>query len=131
MDIHILGNPHIPPLESHTICAFNQKARKLSRLLTELGHTTYFYGMVDDPSPPICTHFIQCLTMKDYANAFDVKLENLPDFNNGDYLTYNHPTLKFKQTAIVNMYNAKVGDAMLPYVSVKNKTTHHIILHLH
>ena len=55
MRFHILGLAHVPAIPERSTCAYSQKTLRLSRMLIELGHEVYFYGV--EGSAPQCTEF--------------------------------------------------------------------------
>lgn len=67
MRFHLLGLSHCPTTKEYSACAFSQKARLLSRMLHEAGHTVYFYGV--EGSEVQCTEFVQVLDRDNWASV--------------------------------------------------------------
>lgn len=57
---HLLGLAHLPTIKEISCCAYTQKNLKLAKMLTDLGHDVYFYGV--EGSQVECKEMIPCLT---------------------------------------------------------------------
>lgn len=68
---HLLGYVHLPASLEYLGCAFTCKAIRLAKMLTELGHTVFYYGCrgekgnVDEYCNSDKLHFVQTHTLKD------------------------------------------------------------------
>jgi glycosyltransferase involved in cell wall biosynthesis len=60
MRFHLLGLSHTRTTKEFSCCAFTQKVRLLSKMLTDLGHTVYHYGT--EGSDPVCTENVTVLS---------------------------------------------------------------------
>ena len=77
----------------NSICAFSQKAKKFSKMMTEIGkHEVFFYGHED--SDVICTHLVPVTFNKDFISIY----KKIPDFKDPAYVAGNND-------AISNLYN--------------------------
>lgn len=65
---HIFSVPHNPSHKDRSACAFAQKARKLSLMLTNLGHEVYHYG--NELSDVVATEHVTVTTKEDMREAY-------------------------------------------------------------
>ena len=89
---HLVSLVHLPQSVKYNSCAFTQKNLKLSKMLTSLGHTVYFYGSegsdVADYVKSDNFHFVQTHTLKDIRQAWgdgDNRFEIGYDWHNTDF----------------------------------------------
>ena len=68
MRLHLLGLAHVPTHRDVSMCAYTQKALKLSKMLTELGHEVIFYG--GEGSDVRCKEFVQCITNEEREQCY-------------------------------------------------------------
>jgi len=66
---HIPGLPHVPTSKNVSACAYSQKIVKLCKMLTDRGHTVYFYGV--EGSDPICTENVTVVSKDFYLKYYD------------------------------------------------------------
>jgi glycosyltransferase involved in cell wall biosynthesis len=59
---HLLGLAHLPTVKEISCCAYTQKNLKLSKMLMDLGHEVFFYGV--EGSEVCCTEMVECLSEK-------------------------------------------------------------------
>jgi len=126
MTFFLLGLAHLPSHSKYTSCAFTTKIRKLSKMLTSLGHTVYYYGssgtditeyVNSDLFHHIVTHTPADIA-KDYGdgqNEFEIgydwtKEQYRHDFNLPEKKT---STMKLYQTAIQHINSIKKPDDIL------------------
>jgi len=123
---HLLGLPHLPQSKKYLSCAFSQKNRKLARMLTDLGHTVYFYGSEGSDVEQYCNSknlkFIQTHTLKDIRgsygegnNLFEIGYDwTSKDFKHDLSVSEKMPvTLKFNANVIEHINKVKKPDHFL------------------
>lgn len=66
--VHLLGFAHIPTRKEFSVCAYTQKALKLSSMLMSMGHEVIFYGA--EGSEVECTEFVQVLDEKTRVETY-------------------------------------------------------------
>jgi glycosyltransferase involved in cell wall biosynthesis len=76
MRFHILGMSHTKTTKEYSCCAFTQKVRVLCRMLTELGHTVYHYGV--EGSDPICTEHVTVLSDEEFKKCHSYDWKTVP-----------------------------------------------------
>jgi glycosyltransferase involved in cell wall biosynthesis len=67
---HYLGMNHLPATATYMSCAYNQKVRKLTRMLANAGHKVYLYGAahtdIDHPN----VEFVPLFTLEDIRDSW-------------------------------------------------------------
>ena len=86
--IHVMSLPHTRINSEYSHCAFTQKAKKLSKMMYDRGHTVYLYGSGED-NHDFCTEYIPIINDKQFDEWFP-KREFL-DWNNAERWTYFNP----------------------------------------
>lgn len=113
---HLISLAHLPQNREMMACAFTQKARKLSAMLTSLGHEVFFYGSEgSDVEEYANCHLVQTHTLKDIAQDYgdgDNRFCIGYDYKNGefrhDFNKERKPsTLKFYDTCIQEIARRK------------------------
>lgn len=123
---HLLGLVHIPQAARYTGCAFTQKNLKLAKMLTDNGHTVFFYGSEGSDVEKHCTgkgriHFIKTHTLsdirKDYGdgdNRFEIGYDYAKGGFRNDFNTEKKPsTAKFYTRVIEHIQKVKRNDDFL------------------
>ena len=67
MRFHVLGVSFAPTNREYSAEGFSQKVRLFCKMMTELGHTVYHYGV--EGSDPICTENINVLSKETYERV--------------------------------------------------------------
>lgn len=114
---HVIGLVHLPCTRDYMGCAFTQKIYKMCQMLTNLGHTVYFYGA--EGSNPPCTEHIVTHSLSDIRkewgdgdNRFEIGYDwKSTQFrhdmnNNGSTETWK----RFNQTVIEEVNKRKKPD---------------------
>ncbi len=65
---HIIYPYFILPNAENTVCAFTQKARKFSKMMTGKGHFVYFYG--HEKTQVECNELVAVLSEQDFITAY-------------------------------------------------------------
>ncbi|OPZ92217.1 MAG: Glycogen synthase [Firmicutes bacterium ADurb.Bin419] len=97
MVFHIPGLAHTVTNDSYLSCAFTQKCKKLSKMLTEMGHTVYHYGC--ESSDPVCTENVEIVTLEEKEKFY-------PPFSGEQLWEYNVNDDFYK------LYNNRAADAI-------------------
>lgn len=116
---HFLGLTHLPVAERFPGCAFTQKIWKLSKMLTEAGHTVYVYGI--EGGDPICTEYVEVLSLNDIRdeygvgdNRFELGYDHTSSFFKHNFdPPYNKASQKFFMNAIEEINKRKKDDHFL------------------
>ena len=67
MRFHVLGVSFAPTNREYSCDGFSQKVRLFCKMMTELGHTVYHYGI--EGSNPICTENIDVVSRETYEKV--------------------------------------------------------------
>lgn len=122
---HLVSLVHLPQSVKYNSCAFTQKNLKLSKMLTSLGHTVYFYGSegsdVADYVKSDNFHFVQTHTLKDIRQAWgdgDNRFEIGYDWHSTDFrhdfnTDKKEVTKKFYANCIEEINKRKQSDHFL------------------
>lgn len=124
---HLLSLAHLPQSKTYMSCAFTQKNRKLAKMLTDLGHTVFFYGSEGSDVLDYAGHgkgqliFVQTHTLddirKDYGdgdNRFEIGYNwTTQDFRHDFNADKKPSTQKFAHTAIEAINKLKKDDDFL------------------
>ena len=86
--IHIMSLPHTRINSDYSHCAFTQKAKKLSKMLHDRGHTVYLYGSGEDQHD-FCTEYIPIINDKQFNEWFPNR--EVLDWNNPERWAYFNP----------------------------------------
>jgi glycosyltransferase involved in cell wall biosynthesis len=116
---HFLGLTHLPVSERFPGCAFTQKVWKLSKMLTEAGHTVYVYGV--EGGDPVCTEYVKVLDLNDIRdeygvgdNRFELGYDHTSSFFKHNFdPPYNKASQKFFKNAIKEINKRKADDHFL------------------
>ena len=85
MRFHVLGVSFAPTNKDYSCDGFSQKVRLFCKMMTELGHTVYHYGI--EGSNPICTENIDVVSIETYEKvhkAYDYKEKGFLYFSETD-----------------------------------------------
>ena len=126
---HIPGYVHLPASLHYIGCAFTCKAIRLAKMLTELGHTVFYYGAkseygqnVDEYCNSSNLHFVKTHTVQDIAQQWgggDNRFELGYDYMGGqfrhDFSDSNKTELtkKFYSTCITEINKRKKDNEFL------------------
>jgi len=122
---HLLSLVHLPQSTEYMSCAFTQKNLKLSKMLTSLGHTVYFYGSEGSNVAEYCNSknlkFIETHKLtdirKDYGtgdNRFEIGYDwHSTDFKHDFNSKRNLSTLKYYAKCIEHINKIKKPDDFL------------------
>jgi len=116
---HFLGLTHLPVSDRFPGCAFTNKIVKLSKMLTEAGHTVYVYGI--EGGDCVCTEYIKVLDLNDIKDEYgdgDNRFELGYDFKSKMFrhnfdAPYNKASQKFFKNAIDEINKRKKDDHFL------------------
>lgn len=64
--LHVVALPHTSTTKAYSADAFEEKCRKFSTMMHELGHEVYLYGGPDNEAS--CTEFVSCITSEEQVN---------------------------------------------------------------
>ena len=89
MRFHLVSLPHTHTTDAFSACAFTEKVRKFSIMMTRLGHEVFLYAGAQNEAP--CTEHIACISEDDRRKAvgkshycmasFDASLPHWLTFN--------------------------------------------------
>jgi len=82
MRFHVLGVSFAPTNKQYSCEGFSQKVRLFCKMMTELGHTVYHYGV--ESSNPICTENIDVVSIETYN-----KVHKSYDYQQSGFLYYS------------------------------------------
>lgn len=82
MRFHVLGVSFAPTNKEYSCEGFSQKVRLFCKMMTELGHTVYHYGI--EGSNPICTENIDVVSKETYE-----KVHKSYDYKTSGFLYYS------------------------------------------
>jgi glycosyltransferase involved in cell wall biosynthesis len=107
---HILCVPFMLANEENSICAFTQKMRKFSKMMTEKGHHTIVYAQ--EGADVCCTELVPVLSVKKDFSKF-YKFEKSPPYSDPKYVAQDHWPL-------TKLYNERVIAAIESYAIMHN-----------
>jgi len=86
---HLVSLPHTHTTDAYSACAFTEKIRKFSIMMTRLGHQVFLYAGAQNEAP--CTEHVACISEDDRRKAvgdshyclasFDANLPHWRTFN--------------------------------------------------
>jgi len=117
MRFHVLPPQHTIQNDDFTACAYTEKARKFCEMMTQRGHTVFFYG--HEFSDVICTEKVSVLSHNDWKLSYgDHDYHNkFFKFDTGD-----HAYLVFDKNAIEEIQKRKQPlDFILPFWGAGNR----------
>jgi len=102
MRFHVLGVSFAPTNKQYSCEGFSQKVRLFCKMMTELGHTVFHYGV--EGSEPICTENIDVVTIETYN-----KVHKKYDYREKGFLYYSDTTAQeeFNFNAIIQIETRK------------------------
>jgi glycosyltransferase involved in cell wall biosynthesis len=102
MRFHVLGVSFAPTNKEYSCEGFSQKVRLFCKMMTELGHTVYHYGI--EGSNPICTENIDVVSKETYE-----KVHKAYDYKVNGFLYYSETEAQeeFNFNAIVEIQKRK------------------------
>lgn len=123
MRFHVLCNPLVPSKMEHTADAFNILAMKFSRIMTQNGHTVYFYGSGTNHEVT-CTRYYAVTRNRQYK-----RLEGLiGSYNAGPYLSCHdaRPQIERARDDLYTSYRSRASKLI-----AKNKQDWDFVLHFY
>jgi glycosyltransferase involved in cell wall biosynthesis len=68
MRFHVISLPHTQTTKEYSLCAYTEKVRKFSNMMTKLGHEVYLYSSEENEAE--CTEHITIVTKKEQKKWF-------------------------------------------------------------
>jgi len=120
-EFHYIGMPHLPVTKEYSACAFTQKIHGLTRMLLDMGHIVYLYGVSHTDIEHSNLEFIPVVSLNDIRDewgdgdnrfeiGYDWKSEGFRHDINGNPTAVRH---KFEQYTILNITNRVQDDHFL------------------
>jgi glycosyltransferase involved in cell wall biosynthesis len=69
MRFHVVSMPHTQMNDAYCACAFTQKIRAFSTMMTRRGHVVHVYGGVASDADVACAEFVSCQTRAEHERV--------------------------------------------------------------
>ena len=108
MRFHVLGVSFAPTNKDYSCEGFSQKVRLFCKMMTDLGHTVYHYGI--EGSNPICAENIDVVSIETYNR---VHKSNDYKINGFSYMSDTDAQEEFNYNAIIQIGRRKQSNDFL------------------